>query len=136
MDADGINPFFMDDVSAFDAFYAMTMQRPPFVPGFVRRAIGASYVARRDRLETIYRDFHGRDLLEHDLDRITSPTWVAWGRHDQIISATAAQAWADGIPDCQLTIYDDLGHMPMLEAPGRVAADYLAFLEEVEADPS
>ena len=125
----GRNPFLLDDPSEFDAFYAMTMAKAPFMPGIVRRAIAHEYVARRDQLAEIFSDFHhGPDMLDTRLGEIAVPTWVAWGRQDQLLDVSAATAYADGIPDAQLTIYDDLGHMPMFEAPRRSSRDYRDFL--------
>ena len=129
----GANPFLLEDPSQFDAFYALTMAKPPFVPGMVRAAIAQEYVARRPQLSEIWDDFHGHDLLEDQLAEISVPTWVAWGAHDQIIDVSAAHVWADGLPNASLVIYADLGHMPMFEAPRRTARDYAAFLAQLPA---
>ncbi len=126
----GHNPFLLDDPSQFDGFYAMTMAKPPFVPGIVRAAIAQEYVRRRPQLAEIWGDFHGHDGLDARLAEITVPTWVAWGAQDQIIDVSAAHVYADGLPDATLTVYDDLGHMPMFEAPRRTARDYAAFLAQ------
>ena len=130
----GENPFLMEDVSQFDAFYAMTMAKMPFVPAIVRRAIGEDYVTRRDALAEIFADFHGQDLLTDHLSEIAAPTWIAWGRQDQLIHVSATGVWAGGLPRASVTIYDDLGHMPMLEAPRRLARDYRSFLDRVAAE--
>jgi abhydrolase domain-containing protein 6 len=126
---EGSNPFLLDSPDQFDAFYAMTMAKAPFVPAIVRRAIAEEYVARRGQLTEIFTDFqHPSDFLDDHLAEISAPTWVAWGRHDQLIDVSAAKVWADGIPRASLTVYDDLGHMPMFEAPRRSCRDYRAFL--------
>ncbi|WP_249011405.1 alpha/beta fold hydrolase [Conexibacter sp. DBS9H8] len=126
--ARGENPFLFDDPAGFGPFYAMTMHRAPYVPALIRAAIAADYVRRRPELAEIIADFHGHDALDDHLSEIAAPTWVAWGRHDQLIDVSAARVWADGIPRSTLTVYDDLGHMPMFEAPRRCVADYRRFL--------
>ena len=129
---DGRNPFLLDDPGQFDAFYAMTMAKGPYVPGIVRRAIAHEYVERRDQLSEIFTDFNtASDMLDDHLAEIRAPTWVAWGRHDQLIDVSAARRYAEGIPGASLTIYEDLGHMPMFEAPRRSARDYRAFLSRL-----
>jgi abhydrolase domain-containing protein 6 len=131
---EGRNPFLLDNPGQFDAFYAMTMAKQPFVPGIVRRAIAHEYVARRAQLAEIFSDFNqGSDMLDDRLSEISAPTWVAWGRHDQLIDASTAKVYADGIPRASLTIYEDLGHMPMFEAPRRSSRDYRAFLTQLAA---
>lgn len=124
----GENPFLITEPRQFADFYAMTMAKPPFAPRFALQSVARDYVARREQYAEIFDDFHGQGFLEERLHEISAPTWVAWGMQDQLVEAGAAQVWADGIPDATLTTYDDLGHMPMMESPRRVAADYRAFL--------
>ena len=130
---EGRNPFLLDDVADFPAFYAMTMARPPFVPGFVRAALAEDYVSRRDQLEEIFTDFFGVATLDDRLGEITAPTLVMWGEKDRLVHPSTAQVWADGIPGARTVRYPDAGHMPMLEMPRRAATDYRAFLERVSA---
>jgi pimeloyl-ACP methyl ester carboxylesterase len=127
----GRNPFLLDDVAAFPEFYAMTMARPPFVPGFVRSAIAADYVARRHQLEEIYTDFWGVATLDDRLGEVSAPTLVMWGEQDRLVHPSTAQVWADGIPGARTVRYPDAGHMPMLELPRLAATDYRAFLHRL-----
>lgn len=129
----GRNPFLLDDVAAFAEFYAMTMARPPFVPGFVRAAVAEDYVSRRDQFEEIFADFFGVATLDHRLGEITAPTLVMWGEQDRLVHPSTAQVWADGIAGARTVRYPDAGHMPMLEVPRRSAEDYRAFLGRVGA---
>lgn len=130
---EGRNPFLLDDVAAFPEFYAMTMARPPFVPGFVRAALAEDYVSRRDHFEEIFTDFFGVATLDDRLGEITAPTLVMWGEQDRLVHPSTARVWADGIPGAQTVRYPDAGHMPMLELPRRTAADYRAFLDRIGA---
>lgn len=125
---EGGNPFLLDDVADFPAFYAMTMARPPYVPGFVRAAIAADYVSRRDHYEEIFTDLYGVATLDDRLGEITAPTLVMWGEQDRLVHPSTAQVWSDGIAGARVVRYPDAGHMPMLELPRRTAADYRAFL--------
>jgi abhydrolase domain-containing protein 6 len=129
---EGGNPFFLDDVADFPAFYAMTMARPPYVPGFVRAAIAADYVARRDDYEEIFTDLFDVATLDDRLGEITAPTLVMWGEQDRLVHPSTAQVWADGIAGARIVRSPDAGHMPMLELPRRAAADYRAFLAPLD----
>lgn len=128
---EGDNPFLLDDVADFPAFYAMTMARPPYAPGFVRAAIAADYVARREDHEEIFTDLFDVATLDDRLGEITAPTLVMWGEQDRLVHPSTAQVWADGILGARIVRYPDAGHMPMLELPRRVATDYRAFLERI-----
>ena len=129
----GGNPFLLDDVAAFPAFYAMTMARPPFVPRFVRAALAEDFVARRDQLEEIFGDFYGVATLDDRLGEITAPTLVMWGEQDRLVHPSTARVWAHGISGARTVSYPEAGHMPMLEVPRRSAIDYRAFLGRVSA---
>jgi pimeloyl-ACP methyl ester carboxylesterase len=128
---EGANPFFLDDVADFPAFYAMTMARPPYAPGFVRAAIAADYVARREDYEEIFTDVFDVATLDDRLGEITAPTLVMWGEQDRLVHPSTARVWADGIAGARILRYPDAGHMPMLELPRRTAADYRTFLDRV-----
>ena len=127
----GRNPFFLDDVADFPAFYAMTMAKPPFAPRFVRDAIAADYVARRRDYEEIFTDVFDVATLDDRLGEIDVPTLVMWGEQDRLVHPSTARTWADGIAGARTVTYPEAGHMPMLELPGRTAADYRAFLSRV-----
>jgi len=124
----GTNPFLLDSPSQFAAFYALTMAKPPFVPRFVKAALAADYVARRDSLAEIFEDFHGRDLLDERLGELTAPALVLWGSQDQLVHPSCAETFAAGLPDARKIVYAGIGHMPMIEIPKRSAADYRQFL--------
>ena len=128
---EGRNPFLLDDVAHFPEFYAMTMAKAPFVPGFIRAAIAADYVARRDELEEIFHGFFQRDTLDDRLREITAPTLVMWGEQDRLVHPSTARVWADGIAGARTVTYPEAGHMPMLEVPRHSATDYRAFLARV-----
>ena len=129
----GRNPFLLDSVADFPYFYAMTMARPPFLPAALRAAIAADYVARREQLAEIFTDFYGVATLDDRLGDITAPTLVMWGEEDRLVHPSTARTWAEGIDGARTVRYPGIGHMPMLEAPGRSAADYRAFLDRVAA---
>ena len=129
----GRNPFFMEDASEMDVLNGLAMAKPPSLPGFAVRAMAAEYVERRESLVEIFDAFAEVGLLEGRLGEITCPSLVMWGALDQILAAEAAPVWAAEIPDSQLITYDGVGHMPMVEIPGRSAADYRRFLEGVAA---
>ena len=75
------------------------------------------------------------------LSDIDCPTWICWGPKDMLVPVKDAHVFDELIPDSTLTIYDDTGHVPMLERPERFNADLETFLarqaasqEQREAD--
>ena len=67
-----------------------------------------------------------------DLSTLAQPTLILWGRHDTLIGVDVAEQFHAALPDSTLIVYEDLGHVPMEEAPQRTAQDVRAFLEDLE----
>ena len=61
---------------------------------------------------------------------ITRPTLILWGDQDQLISVDNAYLFQKDIQGSALTIYKNVGHTPMEEAPQRVAASLESFLNK------
>lgn len=131
MIAGGNNPFLMESASQFEAFYNMTMAKPPFVPKIVKQALALAYVRRRPQLEQIFKEFNHPDaMLDGKLEQINVPTLVLWGAQDQLIHVSAANIWQQGTAG-QLVVWRDLGHMPMAEAPARTAQQISQFIAQL-----
>ena len=48
------------------------------------------------------------------------PVHVIWGAADGIVTREHGQAWSDALPEAHLTVLDQAGHLPQLEAPERL----------------
>ncbi len=84
----------------------------------------------------VWRDaFEGLLGAEPPLDtgRISAPTLIVWGARDSLLPRADQEAMAAEIPGARLAIYADVGHMPVIEAPERVAADLTALCDAVAA---
>ncbi len=64
------------------------------------------------------------------LDDVKCPTLIVWGRKDLLVPVKDARRFDELISDSRLVIYDDVGHVAMLEVPERFNADVRAFLVE------
>ena len=125
---DGQNPFLVDNREQFRAFYAMTMERPPFVPNSVIDALAEVYIARKEELAKIFGDYNRQhNYLETELDKITCPSLLIWGAHDKLIDVSSVAVWESGL-NCETHVWYDVGHMPMMEAPERTAFAVKQFL--------
>jgi pimeloyl-ACP methyl ester carboxylesterase len=64
-----------------------------------------------------------------DLKRITAPTLVIWGKHDDLfVGCDEQRRLLAALPTARLVVYPDAGHSPNWEWPERFAADLDAFL--------
>jgi pimeloyl-ACP methyl ester carboxylesterase len=73
-------------------------------------------------------------ILEFDLSErlplIACPTLIVWGTRDRLISVRDAARFAEAIPGARKVIYEDTGHMAMLEQP----AGFNALLRDFISD--
>lgn len=62
------------------------------------------------------------------LPAITSPVLLIWGANDHITPVHVAHEFKEWLPSAQLVVFDDCGHVPMMEKPyefNQVLAAYL-----------
>ncbi len=60
------------------------------------------------------------------------PVLIVWGARDPIIPVGHGERAHQAIPGSRLEIFDAVGHLPQLEAPGRFVAVLERFIEETE----
>jgi pimeloyl-ACP methyl ester carboxylesterase len=84
----------------------------------------------------VWRDaFEGLLAADPPLDsgRISAPTLIIWGARDSLLPRGDQEAMATEIPGARFVVYPDVGHLPVVEAPERVAADITSLCEVVAA---
>jgi pimeloyl-ACP methyl ester carboxylesterase len=62
------------------------------------------------------------------IQTIKVPTMIVWGKDDEIIPVDHANRFKKDIPHAQLIIYDNCGHVPMMEKTSELKKDFLAFV--------
>lgn len=63
------------------------------------------------------------------LSEIKAPTLIMWGDKDGLIPVSAAHEFKTRIPQAELVIYENVGHVPMEEVPQESASDVRQFLD-------
>lgn len=66
--------------------------------------------------------------IREDLRTITAPTLIVHGREDMLVPLADASEFERQIPGSRTVIFDDTGHVAMLERPRSFNAELLAFL--------
>jgi|HubBroStandDraft_1064217.scaffolds.fasta_scaffold00354_10 pimeloyl-ACP methyl ester carboxylesterase len=61
------------------------------------------------------------------LGQLQMPVLILWGREDKLIPVHSAEVFKAALPQAQLVVYDQCGHVPMEERAEQSAADVLAF---------
>jgi len=60
------------------------------------------------------------------------PVLIVWGARDPVIPARHGERAHQAIPGSRLEIFDQVGHLPQLQAPGQFVAVLERFLEQTE----
>lgn len=124
----GKSPFLVHSRQEFAAMLGMSMSKPPYVPQPVQEYLADQYIERRPQLEKVFADFHRKDMLDSRLDEVRMPMLLVWGGKDDMVSLSSLPVWTKGVKNARSVVYEDLGHMPMVEDPLRVAKDVWGFL--------
>ncbi|MCB9226325.1 MAG: alpha/beta hydrolase [Chitinophagales bacterium] len=62
-----------------------------------------------------------------DIATIHIPTLIVWGQQDELINVEHAFKFERDIVNSNLIIYDQTGHLPMIEQVDKLATDWMAF---------
>ena len=71
----------------------------------------------------------GNYAVREELPRISCRTLLVWGDKDRLVSVKHAQQLAELIPDAKVEVFENTGHVAMLERPdrfNRVVAEFMA----------
>ncbi|ABS62973.1 alpha/beta hydrolase fold [Parvibaculum lavamentivorans DS-1] len=92
----------------------------------------------RDATRIRFASYAGRDeeAFAARLGGIEMPTLVLWGDKDGLIPVSAAHEFKARIPQAELAIFENVGHVPMEEVPEESAAVVRDFLGRALAETS
>jgi abhydrolase domain-containing protein 6 len=74
-----------------------------------------------------------RDYWVAQAPRYDGPVLVVWGRQDAVLPMTSAADAREVMPQAQIQLIDQCGHLPMIERPEEFLAALLPFLDRAEA---
>jgi len=117
-----------DDVKRMMAFVA---HKPMKVPGQFRKIFYEDFAVHRELLDKIFWTLVEDGTvkpLNDQLGQVKAPTLIIWGRHDQLIDVSCVDVLENGIPNAESVVFEDVGHIPMIENPKDTARHHLAFL--------
>lgn len=109
-------------------------ERPAFAPGFVVDAMAARAAADQPLHKRIYKDFKS---VPSDLATVLAsssykgPGLIVWGKEDRVLHVDGATELKAAMPGFDVILMDKVGHVPMMEQPKQVAADYVKWRESI-----
>ena len=107
------------------------MQKPPYIPGIFMDLIVTKKCARADIEKIIYNEITPEADLSDIVKKIKTPTLIIQGRKDSIFHVDNAKLFQDAIKGSQLVIFEELGHVSLLEDPNKTAQVIETFINKI-----
>jgi pimeloyl-ACP methyl ester carboxylesterase len=104
---------------------------PPFVPRALLQVMAQRQAEHYELEKAIFEGLVKDPPLESQVKGLQTRTLIVWGDHDRALHYSGAEILHKLMPNSQVLIMPDMGHVPMLEAPSRTAADYIAFRDSL-----
>lgn len=134
----GENMLVASTPQAFGRTMDFVLVRKPFIPYSVKRVMAEEAAANFHLHSRIFREIGppGETGIDERLGDVAAPTLVVWGTQDRALNPAAAELYRTAMPHAQVIRMEGIGHLPMVESPGQVAADYLRFRSQLGAAPT
>lgn len=128
----GAMPLLLRSPDDFEALLrACTFRPPALLPHSVKWQLGQRGAADFALHARIMAEMTASPLLEQQFSAIATPALIVWGDQDSILNPAGAAALHALMPNSEVVMMANLGHLPMLEAPRASAERYLAFLQRL-----
>ena len=109
----------------------MAFHQPPYLPPNFKKVILGQTRRQAAHLNRLFWS-NFEELKDQpislQLKNLRTPTYIIWGKHDQLVDVTAVDALSALIPSCKTRELENVGHMPHLEAPKLTASLHREFL--------
>lgn len=133
--AQGKNPLIVESVEDFDVLLSFAAYEKPFVPWPVKGVFASRAVDHAESNYAIFESYKsdrntGLEALLEDIDK---PVQIIWGEFDRILDVSSIDVMRPLLPQAEVIIMKDTGHLPMLERPAETATHYLRFLASTES---
>ena len=132
----GQNMLVASSMQELDKLLDFIMYKPMPLPRVIKQHIGKQLIAQRDFLDRIfwslYDDTENRPL-DDQLHKVSVPTLIIWGRNDRVLDISCTEIMRDRIPVNQCIVFEETGHVPMLECPAQTASAQRDFISQHRA---
>ena len=126
--AQGDNPLLIKTLANFSRLMNLCFVKTPYTPGAIRRVLAARAIRDCAFHRQLFADLFGSAVpLEEVVSTFHGPTLILWGDHDRLLDVSGAGILHTLMPNSQVCVLPDVGHVPMLEVPRATALAFLAF---------
>jgi len=129
----GENPLVLGSPDDFDRLLSFASHKRPFVPWPAKGVLAEKIFEDAAFNRYIFKALRDERYvpLEPLLGDIRQPTLIIWGEFDRVLDVSSIEVMQPLLPQAEVIVMPDTGHLPMLERPAATAAHYLEFLAEL-----
>lgn len=130
------NPFVVKTREDYDRLIEYAFYDEPFMPWPIHAVMSREYIKRNDFNQKMFGElihselFTNPDFARNTLPSLKVPVFVIWGDKDRLLHVSSTEVYQDLLPQVEVTILKDCGHIPMIERPEESADHYSTFLEK------
>lgn len=123
------NPLVIDSTEQYFELYKLVMYKPPYIPKSVRAVFAQSSITNRELHKNILEQIVMDNVEERSktIAEYNIPTLIVWGEEDKIIKPETSELMVELMPQAQVIMMPEVGHVPMIEAVKQTANDYKKF---------
>jgi len=128
--AKGKNPLIADSLAGYDELLAFVAYKKIFLPWPVKGVFARGAMRQAKLLRAIFSAIKS-DMaagLEPVLADIECPALILWGEYDRVLDVSSIDVMRPLLPQAEVVIMQDTGHLPMIERPAETAAYYREFV--------
>ncbi|WP_317498393.1 alpha/beta hydrolase [Idiomarina sp. Sol25] len=115
------SPFIVKDIDDYKAFFQTVVHKPLRIPGWVKYYLAIDHIRRNEHIEVMFDALVTSNECLSTLQKERIPLIVLAGRADVVVDTDCFTFLENQLYDCQLHWLSNIGHLPMLEAPKRLA---------------
>jgi len=127
------NPLISKNTDDYERMLDFVFNKKPFIPGVIKNRLAQHAIEHQPLNEIIWRQlvsYWNDHPLEKLLNGQKKPSLIIWGTHDRVLHVSGANILKEVMPNSQIALMDNVGHLPMIEDPKESAELYLSFLEK------
>ncbi|WP_235901834.1 alpha/beta fold hydrolase [Alcanivorax sediminis] len=128
------NPLIPRTPDDFTTTLEWAMEEPPYMPEFFVDIMGQEKARNSAVAQHIFEQLDEDPGMNLEgtgkLASVSTPTLVVWGQKDRLLGLDNVKTFLEELPHARSAILDDIGHVPMAEAPGKTADLFRTFWQE------
>ena len=131
LDNSDSNPLIPRSPDDFNTTLQWAMEDPPYMPEFFIDIMGQEKARNSAVAQAIFEQLDADPGMNLEgtgkLASVRTPALVVWGRKDRLLGVDNVPIFLEELPNARSAILDDIGHLPMTEAPEKTADLFRTF---------